>query len=152
MDQDGINILYVGTAFEERPILINTVALCIVYDIGSKINREVTLTTTGVETHTWSDSDPQVGDWIQTHVAQMIRLLNTGGSIRRWDPLFREIFENHGDFSITVTNSTDGVYVASVGNTECAVNLAQFHAEVVSGFIEHGRAEVQRAHEVPEEC
>ena len=116
------------------------------------IKRTVNLTDTGAQTYTRSD-DPQVSDWIQTHVAHMIAMVKSDeGMIRGWDPLFRAVFEHSHSMKAVATNDDKGVHVSLTGRTPCGTSLAQMHAEVVSNFIKRGYAEVHESHSVPEEC
>jgi hypothetical protein len=115
------------------------------------IERTVTLTELGVEATTWS-TDPVIAGWIQTHVAQMKERVETNNVIRQRDPLFVAVFENREFLRTDVTNQTDGVFVVQTGETDCAIDIIQAHAQVVSRFLQYGPNEVRLNHDVPEIC
>jgi len=116
-----------------------------------KINRTITPTDDGAETDT-SSSDPQVSDWIHEHVAHMIALIQEGGKIRCWDPLFAALTEFNDDFTASPTYTKEGVHVSLNGSTPCTKRLMQRHSHVLSNFLERGQEEVSREHQVPAEC
>jgi len=123
------------------------------FDHREQIERSVNVTEAGAETYTGSD-DPEVSQWIQAHVAQMIALVGSDeGMIREWDPLFSAIFEHKDALTATLTSVDDkGVHVTLEGTTPCGKSLAHLHAKVVSNFIKRGYPEMHESHEVPTEC
>jgi len=120
-----------------------------------KIERTVKFTDNGVATRTWSD-DNTVASWIEQHVAAMQARLKTGNRIRQGDPLFRAVFDHaaefHNDLVLNFTVADGGVYVTETSSTRCGIDLIQAHADVVSGFIDKGPAEVCLNHDVPRTC
>jgi hypothetical protein len=115
------------------------------------IERNVIDTTNGVTTYTWSE-DPQVEDWIKTHVATMTALVQDGGRIRAWDPLFQAIFDHSDDISVELEYTDKGVRATLEGSTPCAKTLVARHADVLSDFIELGWDEIHESHEAPAGC
>lgn len=117
----------------------------------NEIVDEETNEVVGIESTTTS-SDIEVAANIQKHVAQMKEIKESGGMVRRWDPLFYKVFEEGNHISFDVDNVHDGVHVKQTGDTPCAAALVQAHASVVSKFVAHGRAEAKKEHEVPDAC
>ena len=128
------------------------------------IERNLTLTSTGLTAHTWSD-DEQVDTWIKQHVAQMQQYMVEGTHIRQRDPLFVAAFDNAHliDFDFytdddneaspsTTTDIAKGVFVTETATNPCAIAIIQAHGETVSKFIEFGPQEMRRNHEVPDVC
>eukprot|EP01083_Nonionella_stella_P009481 27297_1 len=130
-------------------------------DERSSIERQYTNTTTGIESYT-NSSDLDVTEWIQTHVYQMVNLMESeNGGIRLWDPLFHGMFELRDFHGMNITNTTDGVHVVQsvadddeldAGVKECTKQLIQNHAEAVTRFVDHGYDVLDEIHPAPEEC
>jgi hypothetical protein len=106
---------------------------------------------TSIQTTTTSD-DSEVAGWIQKHVAQMRGLVESGGRIRNWDPVFREIFDHPGEIDFEWKNIPGGVEASLTGTTSCGKALAEAHAKIVSEFIRRGRNEVWESHPAPRKC
>ena len=79
----------------------------------------------------------------------MISLVESGGRLRQWDPLFRAVFDNQDDIIVTVTPVRGGINVKLVGSTGCAVEVVKSHADVVSAFISDGYEALHETHEDP---
>lgn len=108
------------------------------------IERRVVDRPDGVETWTESD-DPEVAARIRTHVRQMKERLEDGRPIRRWDPLFAEIFEHADAIEMTIEDLPRGVRVIETSEDPYVVALIQQHAHrAVSEFVAGG---MDRAHE-----
>ena len=129
-------------------------------DSHDSITRKYSKTANGIESYTYSSND-QVSSKIQTHVYQMMSLMNSGGHIRMWDDLFWELFEKaHMHEFSSVTNTTDGVRVVQsvvdgVDDEEdfnCTKALIQEHAKTVSKFVDNGMDEMHKNHPVPDKC
>lgn len=101
--------------------------------------------TTGVSTFTKGNTT-QVTNWIYQHVTEMMALRTSGGRIRNWDGLFRTMFEHSDDMDLECRKARGGVVCNNTGTTECAIDLAQAHAQVVSRFLKYGQAEVRKDH------
>ncbi len=118
-------------------------------DNHDAITRNVTHTTDGVVTVTRTD-DAALVPTLQKHVLQMSELLDDGGSIRHWDPLFVEIFEHAEHIEIEHELLDDGVRVRETSADPYVVKLIQAHAAKVDEFVERGRAAMHEPTAVPE--
>ena len=105
----------------------------------------------GVLANTTS-ADPRVAAYLQAHVQQMHQLEVTGHKLRQWDPLYKEMFQQMEGISMEHEFLDDGVSVLHTGQTECAIELIQKHAAVVTSFVQEGYEAVWREHHVPEVC
>lgn len=114
----------------------------------TKVNRTVKNLKNGVETLTES-SDPKVVAIIQAHTFAMQKRIKEGRPIRMWDPLFRELFENHDKISMVVTKTAKGVKVTETSKDPYTVVLIQWHAEGVNGFVKEGMAGMHKEHPAP---
>lgn len=112
------------------------------------IRREVTEIPGGVETLTESD-DPEVAGWIREHVHAMKARVEQRRPLRRWDPLFRAIFQHAHLIDMQVEDTPAGVRVRETSANEHVTLLIRAHAKVVSGFVERGFDAAEQAHPVP---
>lgn len=117
-------------------------------DHGAKIRRQVTRRPDGVEAVTESD-DPALARAIQTHVSSMSARVKEARPIHQRDPLFREVFAHAARITMTYESTATGVRVVETSTDPYVVKLIQAHADVVSAFIAHGRAEAMKDHAVP---
>jgi hypothetical protein len=117
-------------------------------DSGNKIQRTVTVRADGVETLTESD-DPELAKTIRAHVDSMYDRVENVNPIHMRDPLFRAIFEHASKIVMVREQTPKGIKVVETSTDPYVVKLIQAHAEVVSRFIENGRAEAMKNHEVP---
>lgn len=108
-------------------------------DRHDRLQREVTLTADGMHAITRSD-DPEVVALLHDHVPAMHRRLQEGFALRRWDPLYRAIFEHADEIHMEIRLLADGVEVIETGDTPAAVALLHKHARAVDGFVAAGRA------------
>lgn len=129
------------------------------------ITREKKNTDAGIQSHTYSE-DEQVASWIQTHVEQMMSLMESdNGRIRAWDDLFAELFDRrdmHALANVVNTTNSDGtargvsleqvVTDQGIDDFDCMKALIQSHAEVVSKFVSRGRKEMHNNHLIPDVC
>jgi hypothetical protein len=117
------------------------------------ITREFFNRDTGVSTVTTGNTD-EVTDWIYQHVEEMMALTKSGGTIRNWDPLFQKLFQHSNELHLDCDKDERGVVCNFTGDTECAIDLAQAHAQVISLFLANGPQEVQKDHgdDVPDTC
>ncbi len=87
------------------------------------------------------------------HIKQMKCIIESGGNPRAHDPLFvleAAISRKYINTEI-IRESPTTLRVIKTGDNDCAYEVIRLHARVVQGFIERGRAEVMRIHEVPQE-
>ncbi len=94
----------------------------------------------GVITETRSPSSPEAAAAIRRHVREMQELLESGGRVRQWDPLFRELFDRAGEISMQIEELEDGMRVTETSDDPEVVLLIQAHARKVTEFVERGPA------------
>ena len=110
-------------------------------DHHEAITRRVVDRADGVETWTESD-DPAVAAMIREHVRAMDARLRDGRPIRRWDPLFAEIFEHADAITMEVEDTATGVRVVETSDDPYVVALIQQHAHRdVHPAVRVGRAQ-----------
>lgn len=105
----------------------------------------------GVLTNTTS-ANPNIAASLQAHVHQMHHLEESGNKVRQWDPLYNEMFHHLEDITMEHQFLVDGISVLHTGQTECAIELIQKHAGVVTSFVQDGYEAFWREHQVPEVC
>lgn len=108
-------------------------------DNHEHLKRTVEEIPKGVRTRTLAD-DPELTARLREHVRQMAELLDEGGSVRKWDPLFREIFDHRDAIEIEIRDIENGVEVVETSEDEQVVALIQAHAHKVEEFVARGRA------------
>ena len=118
-------------------------------DNGDRITRTVKRVPEGVETVTESE-DPEIAAKIREHVRSMYARVEEERPIHLRDPLFAEIFEHADEIHMEMTETERGLRVRETSDDPYVVKLIQAHADVVSRFIENGRAEMRKDHTVPE--
>jgi hypothetical protein len=114
----------------------------------AEIRRTVRDIPGGVETLTESDN-PEVAGWIREHVQAMKARVETGRPIRRWDPLFRVIFDHAASIRMEVQPTPAGVRVRETSDQPHVAALIRAHAQVVSAFIARGFDEAHEPHPLP---
>ena len=117
-------------------------------DHRKDIRRTVKDIDGGVETRTESDV-PEVADKIQLHAAAMHKRVKDGRGIHLRDPLFAEIFRHADKIEMIVEKTDKGVRVKETSKDPYVATLVRAHAEVVSGFIKNGHAEMRKDHPLP---
>jgi len=118
-------------------------------DSHESITREVETLKDGVVTVTRS-TDPDLVPTLQKHVGQMVEMLESGGSIRHWDPLFVEIFKHADQIDVRTELLDDGIRVWETASDPYVAKLIQAHAAKVSEFAERGREAMHEPTAVPE--
>lgn len=120
-----------------------------------EITRHVKDSPKGVHTKTFSSS-PETNSWIRQHVNSMMELVRSGHRIRNCDGLFKTLFDHASDMDLQCheDDESGGVQCKFLAEGECAIGLAQAHAQVVSAFLANGWDEVHQDHEdmVPDSC
>lgn len=104
-----------------------------------QLERTVEEIPNGVRTVT-TTGDPDLLIALRSHVREMSSLLDEGGHVRRWDPLFAEIFEHGDSIRIEVEEIADGVAITETSDDEEVVKLIRAHARKVDEFVAHGHA------------
>lgn len=115
------------------------------YDYHDKDNKGGVKSITGAK----DSGDTEVNNWIMQHVNEMIQLANSGGTIRTWDGLFREIFDNLDKLHLECDYEDEKgtpVVCTHTGNDCYAEALAKAHGKTVSRFISRS-SEVDNDHE-----
>ncbi|MDX2131283.1 MAG: hypothetical protein SFY69_04445 [Planctomycetota bacterium] len=92
-----------------------------------------------VETLTESD-DPEVAARIIDHAKAMQARMKVGANVRIWDPVFRELFQNHARVTLVVTPTESGVKIVESSDDPETIALMRSHAIGVSAFVRHGHA------------
>lgn len=97
----------------------------------------------GVETITTS-KNIEVAKQIQKHVGQMKQRIESGHAMRRFDPLFVEIFKHYKKIKMTIKDIPGGVKVTETSDDPNVTLLIRKHAAAVSEFVRKG---MERAHQ-----
>jgi hypothetical protein len=111
-----------------------------------RIKRTVTNIPDGIRTETTSD-DPQVAQWIKTHVAEMGQRVAAGddpGLPIESDAL-HAIFRNKDKIRTSVETIANGVVVVQTSTDPATVAALQEHASQVTEFVKGGMAAVHTA-------
>lgn len=115
----------------------------------SKLDRTIEIIPGGVRTQTVS-SDPEIVDALRTHVRQMAELIEDGGRIRNWDPLFREIFDHREAITMKIVDIDRGVEVVETSSDDEVAQLIRAHAGKVADFVTRGIEAYQEETPLPE--
>jgi hypothetical protein len=117
-----------------------------------KIERTVEDIPRGVRTVTTS-REHRVAALIREHVWAMKERIEQGRPIRQMDPLFREIFRNHGHVRMEVEDIPGGVRVTETSEEPQVTLLIQQHARhAVSEFVEEGMPRAMLPTPLPQGC
>ena len=127
----------VGMGHGGGPAVMQT-ARALMHDHRWEIERRIEEIDDGVITVTRSPSSPAAAAAIRRHVREMKGLLESGGRVRQWDPLFRELFERADEISIEIEQLEDGMRVIETSDDPEVVKLIQAHARKVTEFVERG--------------
>ena len=103
-----------------------------------RLERTVEEIPNGVQTVTTTD-DPELVEPLRKHVQEMSAVLEEGGHIRQWDPLFAEIFQHGEAIQIEIEEIEDGVRVTETSDDEEVVKLIRAHASKIDQFLARGR-------------
>jgi uncharacterized protein (TIGR01244 family) len=109
----------------------------------TKIRRVVTFRADGVDAVTESD-DPDVARRIKDHAQRMKIRMDQGATVRFWDPVFSELFENHDKVKLAVTITEKGVSISESSEDPAVVSLLHAHASGLSDFVREGHAAGRR--------
>ena len=106
---------------------------------NTRIRRTLTHTATGLTAVTESD-DPAIAAKIIDHAKSMQARLTAGAPVRVWDPVFKEMFKNHGKVKLEVTPTEKGVSITESSDDPETLLLLRSHAMGVSEFVRSGTA------------
>ena len=115
-----------------------------------QIERSVEEIPGGVMTRT-TTQDAEVLAELRTHVGEMESLLEQGGRIRNWDPLFAEIFDNREAIEMEIDAIDHGVLVRETSTDPQVAELIRAHARKVDEFLARGHAACREATPLPED-
>lgn len=121
----------------------------LVHDYRHAIERESAEIDRGIRSVTRIPSDPEGARALIRHVEEMKSLIDSGGRIRGWDPLFAAIFDHAAEIQIEVEKLADGVRVTETSDNPRVVELIRAHARKVDEFIRRGPEAVHEPTEVP---
>ncbi len=114
------------------------------------IERRVEMLPDGIRTETTTD-DPELVAVLQQHVAEMARLIEEGGRIRNWDPLFSTIFDHREAIRMEIENLPDGVLVTETSDDPRVAALIRAHADKVDDFVARGVDAYRESTPLPED-
>lgn len=115
-----------------------------------RLERKVKDIPNGVQTLTTTD-DPELLEPLREHVREMSAMLEGGGHLRKWDPLFAEIFENGESIRIDIEEIENGVLVTEVSDDEEVVKLIRAHARKVDQFVTQGHEACRKETPLPDD-
>ena len=118
------------------------------FEHRTEITRLVISRADGIETVTES-RNPEVTRLLQAHVASMLARLKEQRPIHQRDPLFVELFKHADQIVVTHEPTAGGVRIVETSKDAYVVKLLHAHAEVVSGFLANGMAEMMKNHPLP---
>ena len=118
-------------------------------DHHDQIVREVEVIDGGVLTTTRAPNDPELVPVIQRHVREMWALLESGGRIHQWDPLFRALFDHAEQIELGYEDLDDGIRVRETSSNPEVVALIRAHAAKVNELVARGRAAMHEATPLP---
>ena len=124
-------------------------AMSLVHEYRHVIERDVVEIEDGVITTTVS-RDPEAAKVLSRHVAEMKTLIETGGRVRAWDPLFREIFDHYKEIDLKVEAVEGGVRVTETSDNPEVAKLIKAHAYKVNEFVARGPAAVHESTPLPD--
>ena len=102
-----------------------------------KIRRSVTFRENGVDAVTESD-DTDVARRIKDHASRMKIRIDQGATVRFWDPVFTDLFEQHAKIQLAITMTDKGVSISESSDDPAVVALLHSHAAGVSDFVREG--------------
>ena len=132
------------------PPAVMQTARALVHDHRDAIERQVEMLDNGVVTVTRAPEDAEAAEAIRRHVEEMKQVLESGGRVRRWDPLFRELFDRSDEIVMEIEELDDGMRVTETSADPEVAKLIQAHARKVTEFIERGPAAVHEETPLPE--
>ncbi len=109
----------------------------------TKIRRVVTFRADGVDAVTESD-DADVARRIKDHAHRMKVRIDQGATVRFWDPVFADLFENHDKVKLAVTTTDKGVSISESSDDPAVVSILHAHASGLSDFVREGPAAGRR--------
>lgn len=130
-----------------RPEMRNVHALIAAH---GDIERLVEELPTGVRTLT-TTTNPELLPTLREHVAEMAAMIEGGGRIRNWDPLFATIFDHSEAIEIEIEEIENGVAVIETSADPRVAALIRAHAYKVNEFVARGQEAYRESTPLPEE-
>ena len=115
-----------------------------------RLERSVEDIPDGVRTETTTE-DPELLEPLRQHVREMSALLEGGGHIRKWDPLFAEIFEHGESIRIEFEDLEKGIRVTETSEDEEVVKLIRAHARKIDQFVAAGQEACREETPLPDD-
>lgn len=116
----------------------------------AEIERQVELLDDGVRTVTTS-ANPELVETLRRHVTEMKQMIEEGGRIRNWDPLFATIFDHRDAIVMRVEEVEGGVAVTETSTDPAVAALIQAHAAKVDDFVARGPAAYRESTPLPDD-
>ena len=123
----------------------------LVHDYRQDIVRQIEDIENGVATTTRAPGNPEAVAVLQRHVGEMKGLIEGGGRIRAWDPLFSEIFDHYDEIEMVIETLEDGVRVTETSTNPEVVKLIRAHARKVNEFVAQGPEAVHQPTALPDD-
>jgi hypothetical protein len=82
--------------------------------------------------------DPRMVETLRRHIREMDALIDRGGHIRAWDPLFREISQRAKEIKIEYKDIEGGIEVIETSDDPEVTKLIRAHAYKVNEFVKRG--------------
>jgi hypothetical protein len=114
------------------------------------IERRVEDLPNGVRTVT-TTRDPELLPVLREHVTEMAALIEGGGRIRNWDPLFATIFNHRDSIVMEIEEVENGVAVTETSDEPAVAALIRAHAVKVDEFVARGHAAYRESTPLPED-
>ena len=129
-----------------RPEMKN--AMTLVHN-HERIERTVELIDGGVRTRT-TTKDPELLAVLRRHPAEMEAVLDSGGRVRSWDPLFAELAERRDEVELEWREIDAGIEVEVTSADPGVTELIRAHARKVTEFVQRGPAAAHEPTSLPE--
>lgn len=117
-------------------------------DRHAAIERRVEKIPGGIRSETRSQ-DPRVVALLHDHVPSMHERLQENLPLRRWDPLYVELFRRRERIRMRIELLEDGVRVEEVSDDPRTAALIQAHGDAVSAFVARGHEAAARPSPLP---
>jgi len=95
-------------------------------------------------------SDPALVATLREHVRQMSALLESGGGVRHWDPLFAEVARHSDKIKMEYKDIENGIEVIETSKDPEVAKLIRAHAAKVSEFVSRGHEAMRESTKLPE--
>jgi hypothetical protein len=114
------------------------------------IERQVEELPNGIRTVT-TTHNPELLPTLREHVTEMAAMIEGGGRIRNWDPLFATIFDHSDAITMEIEEIENGVVVTETSADPKVAALIRAHAYKVNEFVARGQEAYRESTPLPEE-